>query len=60
METECRGCGVLQKFDRCNVQIDLPKTYDQCPCRKCIVKGMCEIMCDEYKELWPTSKGGES
>lgn len=53
LETECKGCGVLQEFGECNIQIERPKEYSKCPCRICLLKGICETTCEDYKKFWP-------
>ncbi len=41
-KNDCKGCATIII---CNFkQID----YDKCPCRICIVKGMCIVTCDDF------------
>ena len=47
-EGMCKGCRSnkicgIQNYDRLRVPT--------CPCRKCIVKGICIVTCDEYKSI---------
>ena len=43
-ECDCKGCDIAPN---CTVNDDKAEI---CPCRICIVKGLCEEACDDYHE----------
>lgn len=56
MNKICSGCLMYNQY------IEDPKHHHQCegyirkhircPCQRCLVKTMCDDVCDEYKEAW--------
>lgn len=56
MDKMCSGCYEYECY------IENPDTYSECvghkqkhkkcPCRNCIVKSMCNEVCEEYKKVW--------
>ncbi len=42
---ECKGCHVFMDH-RCSFTD--PKYVDKCPCKICLIKGVCETACEEY------------
>ena len=56
MREECRGCLTIVEYD-CEYIFEKPDE-SKCPCSICIVKGMCEDMCDEFLHFqWPEIYG---
>lgn len=51
-ERYCRGC---QSYEH-NVCLAKERHFKICPCRKCIVKGMCDIRCEEFDKWMPHLK----
>ena len=43
---ECEGC---RDIDRCFFYKKGMKTITKCPCRKCLVKGVCIDACEAYE-----------
>ncbi len=47
---DCKGCFTYTYIDttsRCNISVI--KGVNKCPCRICLIKGICITPCDEYK-----------
>lgn len=42
----CEGCAGLDEKVTCFVKVDFD-TYDDCPCRNCIIKPICSERCEE-------------
>jgi len=49
MTSDCNGCNWNLKH-KCSMKN--PYIYKFCPCGICIVKTMCNIMCDEWEEYY--------
>ncbi len=48
----CKGCHTYTHTDtapRCD--LSLVKRVDKCPCRICLIKGICTTPCDEYEDF---------
>jgi len=60
MEIECRGCSVYHgeaSQSKCLVQISRGKAdLKDCPCRICLVKGICSDPCQDFVDFLKTSK----
>lgn len=41
-DKECPGCLTIKKCT-----LSTPQRQD-CPCKECLVKGMCDIHCEDY------------
>lgn len=54
--TFCETCLVYIQDDTSCPILDEYRSH-LCPCRKCIVKSMCEKPCEEFNKLTRTSKG---
>lgn len=58
----CKGCLMYTQY------IENPKDHHECegytqkhikcPCQRCLVKMMCDDVCDEYKDEWGIFKMG--
>jgi len=50
---ECKGC-LVNELDivghQCIFQGDYKYLYLNCPCRVCLVKGICRNQCEEYNQ----------
>ncbi len=46
MAKGCKGCDTI---DICGIIIY--EEVDECPCGICLVKGICNTMCDDYTRL---------
>ena len=49
---ECKGCYIYMEH-RCSFTDK--KYVDTCPCRICLIKGVCNIGCEEHKifyDIW--------
>lgn len=44
MTTECKGCCTYEGMRKCK----FIRQGDKCPCRMCLVKGVCIRECDEF------------
>jgi hypothetical protein len=44
----CNGCYI--RFYSCLLKNESKKDY--CPCKQCLIKGVCRIKCDERVDLW--------
>lgn len=45
----CYGCqGYVGLKDRCAFFINSEKYKNKCPCRKCLLKGICKDGCEEF------------
>ena len=50
---ECRGCLInelIKESAECVFKTNRKWDYYKCPCLMCLIKGMCEKSCDEYKQ----------
>ncbi len=43
MDDGCKGC-----FDTMNGCIVTNSKIDTCPCRKCLIKGVCQNQCNDF------------
>jgi hypothetical protein len=50
---ECNGCYI--RHYSCLLQLNDIKRKD-CPCLKCLIKGVCKIKCDDRIKLWNNTK----
>jgi hypothetical protein len=46
---ECKGCSVISSKGEC-VTAATDTFGNECPCRKCLVKVMCNDGCDDWKQ----------
>lgn len=46
----CKGCAVNAEYERCRID-PINKSGIQCPCRECLVKGMCNTSCKLYQQF---------
>jgi len=60
MRYNCTGCHIRNQCHKLNRH----RVYkaDICPCRICLVKGICNTPCEDYRILWrgyrgPTDRG---
>lgn len=56
MDKICKGCREYEryiedpkKFHKCEGYI---KKHIDCPCQNCLIKTMCDDVCEEYKKEW--------
>jgi len=54
LNKECEGCIIykrnLKDFElQCRIIID--GKSNTCPCRECIIKTTCEVLCEEWKTI---------
>lgn len=47
-QEECKGCYV---YDVCYIRMELPDQIKKCPCTTCLVKTMCEQLCQARIDL---------
>ncbi len=51
-KTECQGCIELSSISLCGSRIPSEFVYKgermECPCRKCLVKGVCVDICNSF------------
>lgn len=45
---QCKGCYMDMQFSVCPYRTNIK--YEDCPCFECLVKGVCQDVCDLYKE----------
>jgi len=52
MENECRGCRMYNNpMTKCEINIVSHITdTDRCPCMDCLVKGMCDNACKDFRK----------
>ena len=48
MDENCKTCAIYER-GYCTIILEHKDSY--CPCKKCIVKTMCENPCKEFNEL---------
>ena len=46
---ECKGCHIYMEHSCSFTQA---KDVDNCPCKICLIKGVCNIGCEEYKNYY--------
>lgn len=48
---DCEGClTATERFDGTIYCSDIVR-YKNCPCSDCIIKGICQSVCDKYREF---------
>ena len=51
----CNGCPMTRLyFSTCYVKV--AKKEDECPCKECLVKAICNRVCDDYRDLYIQEK----
>ncbi len=54
----CKGCTTYERhiedsenYSQCEGHM---KKHVDCPCQNCLIKVMCDDVCEEYREKWKT------
>ena len=50
MENECKGCSVVNTEGCMNGLIPRISETQFCPCINCILKGICEDVCEDFEK----------
>lgn len=48
-ESECEGCRSYEGYCKFGIIQNIAKT-NGCPCRTCLVKGICNDLCDDFMD----------
>jgi hypothetical protein len=54
LNKQCEGCTLYKKNlkeNKFQCRIIIDDKSNSCPCRECIIKTTCEILCDEWKRI---------
>ena len=61
MDTECRGCSAYYgEKSRCIVKLDPHINIYECPCRICLVKGVCIDPCQKFRDYLNHRRGNDN
>ncbi len=62
MKSDCEGCSMYSMGnDQCKTDLEYyPDLVNSCPCRICVVKVICNTVCEDYQDVAMTGMYRES